>query len=666
MNKLKHTIMLSVAAACVCGAFAADAVRKPLFEDGRFEFGVNYWASETATRMWRDWRPESIEKDLAVLEAHGVTVLRVFPTWSDFQPIVEIHRAGPDYGNRRETRFTHDELPLPDTPAGRSGVDEKMLGRFAEFCDMAERHGMKLIVAILTGHMTFRLFIPPAIENRNPQSDPVALYWEAKYIDCFVRTMKDKKAIVAWESGNEPTWFGKLESPSHAAAWLRYIHNQIRVSDPTRPVIGSHGAVYVSTNTWIPWIIDDVAEVSDWLPNHLYELWSRKSPDAIDTIRSAMFLPSRCGVLESISGKPTFVEEHGVRRAEIASPAAVARFLRGEMWNSWAANLRSIVWWCAFDQDNQTCAPYDWSEPCLELGIFKSDRAPYPAAGVAAAFARFAASQPALPKPKSDAVFIVSDESTVHASYILARQAGIMPEYQSSAQKPRNASAYFFPNVEQRGHMPNSIWIDLKDKVRDGATLYLSIDENCFLTGMDSFCGMQIAKKTSESRNLNVNFGDFSLSVNRKDNPVYESCGAEVLAKDQDGNPVFFRNRYGKGSVYTLCFPIERIAHGASGGFDSDAYRIYRKVLSVPQFVEDGARDVTTSFHYVSSSTVLVPVVNNSPNPYNGQPVVADGWRVTGAATDAPEHASFKDGELSLDANCGILLTVEASGKNLR
>ena len=189
MNKLKQVAMLSVTTVFVSGSIAANDSRQPLFEDGRFEFGVNYWASETATRMWRDWRPESIEKDLAVLEAHGVTVLRVFPTWSDFQPIVEVHRAGPDYGNRRETRFTLDELPLPDTPAGRAGVDEKMLGRFAEFCDMAERHGMKLIVAILTGHMTFRLFIPPAIENRNPQSDPVALYWEAKYIDCFVRTM---------------------------------------------------------------------------------------------------------------------------------------------------------------------------------------------------------------------------------------------------------------------------------------------------------------------------------------------------------------------------------------------------------------------------------------------------------------------------------------------
>ena len=41
----------------------------PLFIDGRFELGVNYWASANATRMWRDWRPDEIEKDLAALAA---------------------------------------------------------------------------------------------------------------------------------------------------------------------------------------------------------------------------------------------------------------------------------------------------------------------------------------------------------------------------------------------------------------------------------------------------------------------------------------------------------------------------------------------------------------------------------------------------------------------
>jgi len=664
MNKFKYIAMLSVAALFACGAFAADAVSKPLFEDGRFEFGVNYWASETATRMWRDWRPESIEKDLATLEAHGVTVLRVFPTWSDFQPIVEIHAAGNRFADQKETRFTLDELPLPDTPAGRAGVDEKMLGRFAEFCDMAERHGMKLIVPILTGHMTFRLFLPPALENRDPQSDPVALEWEAKFIECFVNALKGKKAIAAWESGNETRWFGDIQSRAQAAVWLRYIHNQIRLADPTRPVIGVDGMNVIEPKTKPKWHLNDIAELSDWVPHHLYGNWSRRSPDAIDSVRDALFVASRNAAVEAMGGKPTFNEEHGIRYAEIASPEKCAQYLRGALWNCWAANIRAMVWWCAFDQDNQTCAPYEWPEPCLELGLFRSNRAPYPSAGAAAAFARFAASQPALPKAKPDAVFIVPDEEMVHATCVLARQAGIMPDWQAPDGRLKDAKTYFLPSVKERGFMTASGWNALRAKVENGATLYLSLDESCFLPGLAALCRMQVVSRTSAPQTVKADFGGFSLSLRRPTSPVYESVGAEVLAKDGNGSPIFFRNRYGKGTVYTLCLPLERLLHGAVGGYDCDAWRIYKTVLDVPQLFSAGSRDVMASVHRESDSKAFVVVVNNSPRPFEGRPAVADGWRVTASATDAPERASVKDGTLRLDANSGILLTVEANSNN--
>ncbi len=632
-----------------------------LFEDGRFEFGVNYWCSETATRMWRDWRPDAVEKDLAALEERGVTVLRVFPTWSDFQPIVEIHAAGNRYADQKETRFTLDELPLPDTPAGRAGVDETMLERFAAFCDMAEAHGMKLIVPILTGHMTFRLFLPPALENRDPQSDPVALEWEAKYIECFVNAMKGKKAIAAWGSGNETRWFGNVESRAQAAVWLRFIHNQIRIADSSRPIIGIDGMRVVEPHRRPTWWLRDIAELSDWVPHHLYANWSRKSPDAIDSTRDALFAACRCAAVESMGGKPTFIEEHGVRRAEIASPAKVAQSLRGSLWNCWAYNVRALLWWCAFDQDNQTCAPYDWPEPCLELGIFRSDRRPYPAADAAAAFARFAASQPALPKAKCDAVCIVPDEPMVHSTCILSRQAGIMAEWQAPDGRIKDASTYFLPSVSERGFMTASFWNALREKVRDGATLYMSLDDSCFLSGLDELCGMQVVTRTLEPMTVSADFGAFTVSARRPTSPIYESVGAEVLARDSDGSPVFFRNKFGKGVVYTLALPLEKLLYAKAGGFDSDAWRIYKMVLNVPQLVSTGSRDVMVSIHKASDAKAYAVVVNNSPKPYEGRPVVADGWRVSASATDAAEDVSFAKGVLSMAPNSGILITLETT-----
>ena len=62
--------------------------------DGRIALGANYWASKSSTRMWQDWRPDEISKDLDVLKAHGFSFLRVFPRWDVFQPIWEAHRPG--------------------------------------------------------------------------------------------------------------------------------------------------------------------------------------------------------------------------------------------------------------------------------------------------------------------------------------------------------------------------------------------------------------------------------------------------------------------------------------------------------------------------------------------------------------------------------------------
>ena len=52
-----------------------------------FYVGVNYWGSKNAVDMWRDWDPDSVQKDIEVLADNGVKLIRAFPTWRDFQPL---------------------------------------------------------------------------------------------------------------------------------------------------------------------------------------------------------------------------------------------------------------------------------------------------------------------------------------------------------------------------------------------------------------------------------------------------------------------------------------------------------------------------------------------------------------------------------------------------
>ena len=112
---MKHLILV-LAGVSAMALFGAH--EKTFLESGRLELGANYWASANATKMWREWKPEEIEKDFLQLKEYGMTTLRVFPTWSDFQPIVEVHANSAGWNKSKDTRMTLDELRRPDTPAG--------------------------------------------------------------------------------------------------------------------------------------------------------------------------------------------------------------------------------------------------------------------------------------------------------------------------------------------------------------------------------------------------------------------------------------------------------------------------------------------------------------------------------------------------------------------
>ena len=142
-----------------------------------FFTGINYWGSKNATHMWRDYDAVSIEKDMELLHDAAVTVLRVFPNWEDFQPITAFSApCGQIY------EYGMHGKPCPDTEAGKAGVDEIMCERFEEFCRIADKYGMKIIVGLLTGHMSFANLIPQALTNLDVITDPRAIRWEMRYI----------------------------------------------------------------------------------------------------------------------------------------------------------------------------------------------------------------------------------------------------------------------------------------------------------------------------------------------------------------------------------------------------------------------------------------------------------------------------------------------------
>ena len=160
-----------------------------------FMIGCNFWDSKSGTDMWLNFDEESLAKDLDALAATGIKYMRCFPNWREFQPVIALKGWG---GFPKEYRLTGDRFP-----ENEYYIDPVMIERFRKFAMMAHERNIKLVVSVLTGWMSGRLFYPQILESRNLITDPLALMFEEKFVRGFVTYTKDLPNIVMWDLGNE-------------------------------------------------------------------------------------------------------------------------------------------------------------------------------------------------------------------------------------------------------------------------------------------------------------------------------------------------------------------------------------------------------------------------------------------------------------------------------
>jgi len=91
-----------------------------------------------------------------------------------------------------------------------------MIGRFREMCALAEKHDLKLVVGVITGWMSGRLFVPPALEGMDPISDARSIAWQIRFVREFVSALKDEGSIAVWDLGNECNCMGVADNPGVA------------------------------------------------------------------------------------------------------------------------------------------------------------------------------------------------------------------------------------------------------------------------------------------------------------------------------------------------------------------------------------------------------------------------------------------------------------------
>ena len=614
------------------------AQTNPLTTPGTFLVGCNYWASHAGTAMWRDWRPDVVAQDLKRLSDAGIQVMRVFPLWPDFQPLTQL---GTGYG---PVEFRHGEAALPDDEAGHAGMSAVALDHFREFADLAEQNGLKLIVGLITGWMSGRLFTPPALEGRNVLTDPTAIVWQTRFVKHFVNRFRDHSAILAWDLGNECNCMGPA-TRDQAWVWTSAIVNAIRVEDRSRPVVSGMHSLSPAPNAG--WRMQDQGELTDVLTTHPYPYFTPYCDlDPVNTIRTILHSTAESRFYADIGQQPCLVEEIGTLGPMVASEGIAADFIRAVMFSAWAHDCHGLLWWCAFDLGHLSHAPYDWDAYERELGLFHPDGTPKPVLNELTRFSRFITEVPMrnLPPRKVDAVCILSEGqdqwAVAYGSFVLAKQAGFDIEFQYADQPLKDASLYLLPCISGGRILYRRRWLELLERVKAGATLYVSHDDGMLSPFTEPF-GVNVLTRSRRSDASRLTFdglpGQPTLTTRGSFRLRLEPARAEVLAREADGNPVFTRADYGRGAIYFLSAPMEREQTVTPGSFHApDAepwWQVYQHIARdaiAKRFASKHHPQVGLTEHTLDDGRRVLVLINYSPEPISTRLTVANGWQVDG------------------------------------
>lgn len=648
----------------------------------KFMLGVNYWASNAGTKMWQEFDASIIEKDLKALSSNGVNTVRLFPLWPDFQPISAIHVCG---GVFQEVAYKGDQS-LPFTTAGQNGVDEEMCCKMDIVLDLALKYNIDIIMGLLTGWMSGRMFTPPAFEGKKLVTDAFAVKWEIKYVSYIVSRFKDHKSVISWDLGNECNCLQFDITADESYVWCANISNAIKKMDNTRPIISGLNCIH-GKNSDTPFSPKILGETTDILCTHPYPYFYDQCLNG-DSISFRSLMHSSCDTLlhTNLSGKPAFVEEIGTLGPMYCDEQRAGVFARINMYESLSQGFPGFLWWCGFDLNHLQFPPYDWFMWENELGVMIDNKTPKPIISEMKSFASFIKTHnlEKLPTSTKHAVCILSKEQSIwtiaYGTYMLARQAGFNLQFCYANDEIPISDLYILPSITGGEPIYKRCFQEVLKRVsKDGASLYISMDKKAFMSNFNVVTGVTInnvserASKfefeiSNESYSLNYDYiydtfpttaktlisskversisqnmqikdkiaqTHFVANVQHSEQVVAESLGVacankpkckESTVNNEAPFNLMYENQYGIGKIYTLLIPIEKIACEStdliSDEYAMPLFEIYN--LFKPKTIANKTCKNVAINEQVIRDEILVTLVNAGESCYESVTIDSD------------------------------------------
>lgn len=572
----------------------------------KFITGVNYLASNAGIKMWQYFDEKIIEDDFKKLKELKIDVIRIFPLWSDFQPVNMLYECkGKEYGNA----INGDDL-LVDTYEGRAGINPLMLDRFETVLDLANKYGFKVYVGLLSGWLSGRLFVPPILEGRNLTSDPLALKMEMDFIRVFVERFRQKPAIAGWASGNETDCISNVDWDERLA-WQTMMRNTIKAADPYHPVLNDMHPL----RDYGTYVVAERRDIFDLATVHPYAYFTPCClNEPIDSMRGLLQPTFESAVYSGVLKIPCLLEETGTVGEFVCSKEVTANYAKTNLYSAWANGSTGMVWWCGFDQWHLNYPPYSKDPLERELGILEKDGKEKP---VAHAFREFKETINSLPfkltPPEIDAVCIMGKQkefSIPFGAYILSKQAGFNMAFAYETSIPKS-NCYIIPSMFSG--VDGRIFKKLLAEVQNGATLYMSYDNWINIAKAEQTIGSVLVRNYKRGTPLETENGEkYNVDVKLELNPT--QCN--VLLKEKDGNPILTEFSYGKGKILFSAIPVEKIFGEAFTSDLPSLLKIYKTIadnMNLP--VTKTAKEIGLTYHVLDDGKKIIVAINYSNQP---------------------------------------------------
>ena len=611
-----------------------------------FMIGCNYWASNAGVYMWREWDESVVDDNVKKLKENGIDYMRVFPTWSDFQPVHPFLKGGP---NKVEA-FIREDGTYFKNPCY---LDETMIERFGIFCDICEKYDMKLIVGLITGFMSGRMFMPPALYGKNLITDPTSLYLQQKFIEGMVKEFKNKSAIYAWDLGNECNSMSKAPDVCAAKNWTMTVSNTIRAYDNSRPIISGMHAILPDSEDVI-WTIEGQAEGCDILTTHSYPYWvAHAYKDKNASIRTAMHATCETKFYAEVGGKPCFVEEIGSMGNMLCDDEKDASFMRLNLLSNWANGGLGVMWWCAHEQSELRKEPYISCMCEVELGMLDINMKPKPILKETKRIGDIIKSFDfELPKADVDAVCILTRDQdswgVAYMTYILARQAGLNIQFCYSEYGIPEAKRYILPSYKKFRVIARLEYLKLQQRVKDGAELYISAD-NGLLTEFEDLTGLHITDSCDDNFKGFVKLNNIDIPFERIRFLDVKPTSASIIAYDNKGLPAISESKIGKGRTCFVNFPLERMLLDEYDAFSHNRHLIYKELFKecIAEHIVISDNEYTCVTIHRGENEIYAVVINYSGEDQRPELIIKDGYMI--------ESVIYGDAEMIPSFDAAIL-----------